>query len=72
MLIHSGHNNKKCEFLWMRDRFEAGIGNSEFTFGHFETDVPMSHPYGDLWEKQEMQAWISRGMTERRPESVRK
>ena len=56
----------------MRDRFEAGIGNSEFTFGHFETDVPMSHPYGDLWEKQEMQAWISRGMTERRPESVRK
>lgn len=72
MTVCSGHNNKNCEFLRVRDRFEEGIGNSEFVFGHFETDVPMEHPCGDLWEPQEMQAWISRGKTERKPESMRK
>lgn len=31
--------------------------------------MPMELPCGDLWEPQEMQAWISRGKTERRPKS---
>lgn len=44
MMVFPGHSNGNCEFLRERGRFEEGIGNSKFTFGHFETEMPVGHP----------------------------
>lgn len=48
MMVCSGHNNGNYESLRVRDRFEEGLGNNKFTFGHFEMDVPVWCPRGDL------------------------